>query len=385
MASPLQAKDMAEATSSNSVSEVPTHSLAQARGKVWASSGMALTCCIYLFYWYFAGARSLQSTGTSAPGRIYTEKRARNVSTGAVPEDGGSFSALLTHNETWCALIRRSTLYSEACNNTGDKPPRPMLVTATGRSGTLYLATLLQKIGIKVSHDNGKVTNGFQQGAVSWPHAFNAWHCGHPSFTFWRRLAEKRPQQFFRHVFHLVREPLASINSRWNDGDIRPFKNVSACQTTSGEEHRGEVRIKSKRNRTLLETVRHWVLWHSFLASVAEWRLRVEDVSSSVILRLLQRAGLRAPGSANRLIKRTIAELGRTTNTGHTKKKRPLTWAMIAELDATWAAMAQALALLFGYEVPSSVLALGGAARQGIHCGFRSADARWSCELAAPR
>lgn len=107
-------------------------------------------------------------------------------------------TGLVLHS-TRCDVVRRSTLYSPECNHTRPQsgPPRPLLITGMGRSGTSYVTSLLQKIGVQVSHDNvpsyGHYLDSFPVGAVSWAHAFAATPalpCKPRSFIF-RRLAER--------------------------------------------------------------------------------------------------------------------------------------------------------------------------------------------------
>lgn len=53
----------------------------------------------------------------------------------------------------YCDLVKRSNLYSLKCNTTSLNKPRPLLITGIGRTGTLFLQTLLFKLNLNVRHD----------------------------------------------------------------------------------------------------------------------------------------------------------------------------------------------------------------------------------------
>lgn len=103
----------------------------------------------------------------------------------------------------FCALLRRTTLWSQCC---GERPTPlwPLLVTGTPRSGTVYALEVLIASGLNMSSD-WQAQGPKKDGAVSWIH--------------W--VAAKRyfgPEQLptagkFRAVAHIVREPLRSITS----------------------------------------------------------------------------------------------------------------------------------------------------------------------------
>ena len=132
----------------------------------------------------------------------------------------------LQPNTSICDCVKRSSLFSPVCKNTHFEGVYPFLVTSTGRSGTDYLHAELRKLGLVVSHDGG-VEPGQMVGAVSWPQAFSI-----TPFLTHLKNSNKPKEKYcphtkgnlggksygFRHVFHLVRHPIKTIQSRFNVG-----------------------------------------------------------------------------------------------------------------------------------------------------------------------
>ena len=208
-----------------------------------------------------------------------------------------------------CLVSQRSNRYSPDCQHIGQQQPRPLLVTGTGRSGTFFLSSVLQRLGLGVSHDRvaqssrssqssrsaptRSTAGGFKHGAVSWPHAFRT--CL-PAYTF-RRLSARHPgdvsnqqlhdQRLFRTVAHLVRTPLAAINSRFNNGSVRSrtYAVTSQCNL--------DLRLDpalSTRSRKLQLALQHWVLWNSFAEATSELHLSLERVDAAALRTLIEHA-----------------------------------------------------------------------------------------------
>ena len=130
-------------------------------------------------------------------------------------------------NTSYCACVRRSSLVSKACNNSAGRFSEvfQILITGVGRSGTDFIHAELWRLGIRMSHDNHPLSK--MVGSVAWPEAFNALpfrtqgshykRCSHPSWNFHRR------RYGYKHVFHLVRDPLHTIQSRYNLGKAGSF------------------------------------------------------------------------------------------------------------------------------------------------------------------
>jgi hypothetical protein len=126
-----------------------------------------------------------------------------------------------------CSLVKRSTLYSQCCGNIATTPPprpivkgksysymsplrrkhmtmvHPILVTATPRSGTVFLQTLLSKLGIVAINDMQSPRRSVHV-MVSWMHIFQDNVYFGPTDLFGSK---------FMHVWHQVRDPLKSLTS----------------------------------------------------------------------------------------------------------------------------------------------------------------------------
>jgi hypothetical protein len=319
----------------------------------------------------------------------------------------------LVVEEEQCALLCRSHRHAPACCPTPSQrmPPRPLLVTGTGRSGTAFVATVLRQIGLRISHDGAYDRNdSFEDGAVSWPHAFR--NCL-PAYTFRRRLSGLRrhpgdisrqylhDQRRFLHVVHLIREPLASINSRFNNASIRSrtWAPTSDCNLALRPDQ-----SLDDRHQKLQLALQHWVLWNSFVEATAQHHVRLEDLDADAVRQVLDMADLRIPAmrrprwltAIDAAIESTKAST-RAVNSRHTAKATPLTWDALAKVDATFTAMAQATAIRHGYPVPAAerLPALrtcpqqrcrfgserGRFRLQGSLSNRRLGRGRWSCEL----
>ena len=292
-----------------------------------------------------------------------------------------------------CAVVRRSSLYSSECNQTSNRsplPPRALLVTGTGSSGTKWLAAVLQRLGANISHDGADLG---ANGAVSWPQAFNdlpfggkARGCLWPRFAFGHANATRHA--LFRHVMHLIREPLGSINARFDLGTRRAkprwYKEPTECNAVVDPP---PPKLANDTNAQILRlTLIHWVLWNSFAEAVAERHLRVEALTGRDILLALDAAGIRISKPTGEVQRAMTAARAFRSNHEHTSKGAPLTWARMASLDPTMAALAQMVALRHGYEIgegerlPALSPGYGLCAEQ--QCGFDHArGGRWTCAI----
>ena len=141
----------------------------------------------------------------------------------------------------WCYFVKRTLKADVSC---GTIPPsHPLLVTGTGRSGTSYLKAVFKQAGLQLSHDTGHDKEPHIHGAVSWPHAFSdepfrkemdseslvfdeigaAGQCWLPNWSWGYHKGDHDTTSNhtrFKNVVHLVRNPIQSINSRWNNGSL---------------------------------------------------------------------------------------------------------------------------------------------------------------------
>ena len=133
-------------------------------------------------------------------------------------------------HDLWCTkMVPRTLLDAPECSAWKTRNPfvmatRPFLMTGIGRTGTSFVVNALTRAGLDVNHDNRRDCSRTKEcpgldGAVSWPHAFSDQafgtgtgerDCPRPHWA-WPSAAVS-----FRVVVHLVREPLKTIDSRWN-------------------------------------------------------------------------------------------------------------------------------------------------------------------------
>lgn len=131
---------------------------------------------------------------------------------------------------------------------------RRLLVTGCGRSGTKYIAFVCRRLGLDVRHEElGR------DGIASWTMAVN---------THRRPYGPSSTACSFTHVFHQVREPLATIESATTFG---PEAWSFICSFTSC----------SLGEPVLLRSARYWLTWNERAEQIAEWQYRVEDLRAS--------------------------------------------------------------------------------------------------------
>jgi len=221
---------------------------AMGQGQLYSMTCLALLCTGLLFMVVRTGSPSFMYTTEEVDCNAYllqnssqninsSSSAARPLPTVPVHNTSLAFDPGTDH----CDLVTRASVYSPECCHFGNGIPRRLLITGTGRSGTSYLAYLFQSMGFRVSHDNGNA-DGFLDGAVSWPQAFDDSFCLNPWWTWRRRLSASslwrrfdnqhgfHDQRLFLHVLHSVREPLKSIMSRWDLGDIGAFESTGAVE-----------------------------------------------------------------------------------------------------------------------------------------------------------
>lgn len=149
------------------------------------------------------------------------------------------------------------------------------VITGTGRSGTRYMATVLQWLRIRCGHEElftpvGRVPNPFLRGDSSW-------------------MALPHLDRFTGYVLHTVRHPVDTINSflgiGFFDDEVdeltQPFRDFA-------EEHAPEVFVYE----TPVERAMAWyVNWNRRIEEYAHKRVRVEDVSGDDLHDLVRYAG----------------------------------------------------------------------------------------------
>jgi hypothetical protein len=280
-----------------------------------------------------------------------------------------------------CEIAARSRLMRPDChdsrsyNHTGI----PLLITATGRSGTKFLQTLLSAVGLQVQHDNTANAvrlNGSKEKmwpaavdvVVAWPQAFeDTARCQVPTFGV------KADPRRFLHLAHLIRHPLQSIQSRWNMGSTSVFEEVSKCFTAAGM---GTSRMLSKLDASLQQTLRHYVLWNSFVEATARFHLPLEDVDVFSLRSLLAFGGLTLHAT-DAVVNETLAAFKNKSeliNSAHTRKEPvPLSWRRLAAIDAEFTTLAQLTALRHGYSIDRSDLTFDPRRQRAPqqHCGWR--------------
>lgn len=201
-------------------------------------------------------------------------------------------------------------------------------MTGCGSSGSTYVARLLQRNRIAVTHDaslgqDGIVTNACD-GKEVWVYAFG--RGGHRDYVLM-----KVPVTEFDHVVHLVRDPLKTIGSvlaKWERFG-RVWKHVVDTMPGVADDA-----------VTPAVAARYWLVWNQRIQDIAATRVRFEDV-------LTDRVALAA--ALGRPLRRPLDPTIPVQPSGATTYP---TWAELSALDQRLASDIAALARSYGYDVP---------------------------------
>jgi len=211
------------------------------------------------------GSKSNVNATTIISGLLfYTVQGERGIATARISIDLALYRGVTSY---WHhANIQREVLDSSSLARSDDTEANStianLLITGVGRTGTTSMCTLLRKFGIMVSHDTDMDCGPYPgaDGAVSWYDAFKA-----------------KGGSRYRHVIHLVRDPLRTINSR-----------IVKC------EHHGHHKHLRQFLKTTLKpyeevannescssfALKNWVRRNTFVESHASWRVMSESVFS---------------------------------------------------------------------------------------------------------
>lgn len=129
-----------------------------------------------------------------------------------------------------------------------------VLITGCGRSGTKYMATLMQRSGLDLQHEEPG-----RNGSIAWPMAVDA---------FYSPWGECFKQHKFKHVFHQVRNPLDTISSWY-------FNTMTTSSWNYIYDHIPEILPEEP---TFVQCAKYWLYWNIEAEKKAEWRFRIEDI-----------------------------------------------------------------------------------------------------------
>lgn len=133
------------------------------------------------------------------------------------------------------------------------KTHKTLLIIGCARSGTTYIADVLQKGGLQIGHERMK-----RDGISSWDLTVN------PKKGRWKVCPEKF---HFAHIFHQVRDPLKCISSVYKTEDQKSWNYILA--------HMPEIHDEDSH---LVKCAKYWYFWNLKAEERAEWTYRVEDI-----------------------------------------------------------------------------------------------------------
>lgn len=278
--------------------------------------------------------------------------------------------------ETSCDILRRTLKFAPECGD-GRVFVYPLLITGTGRTGTLFVSDEFRRGGYDVSHDNMRVGT---IGAVAWPLAiretepfdqevYNTSGYTLPNFAriaMGFKFLTDQPKARFRVVAHQTREPLACIASRADRvgnmyapisySNPHLFRDVLRYAPSFPPQEEVERWYRDRDNKgnwpvqkRLRVALFHFVFWHDFVDAYADFTFRVEDFDLGRIAAL---AGLPRPTqrSAGQDSSRSKRPAPRSNHHDAALVPRNLTWAALEAVSPFVAASARALAIKYGYE-----------------------------------
>lgn len=138
---------------------------------------------------------------------------------------------------------------------------RRLLITGCPRSGTRYVAKVLSKSGLRVSHEGlGK------DGAVCSFLAVDDYYYANVHANPVEGIVVRRRDIEFEHVWHQVRNPINVIDS------------LVTAPLRRGIWHWYDMHCACGYEPHLEAAARFWVYWNEIAESQAEWRFRAEDI-----------------------------------------------------------------------------------------------------------
>lgn len=288
-----------------------------------------------------------------------------------------------------CTLLRRTYLESERCGHRGKAPASGFLVTGTGRSGTLFLVQVLRELGLEVSHDSNQYYQARgKDGAVSWVFGNHKRTCALPWWSY------NITGSFFETVYLMLREPLAQISSRADNGGLAEQLSwydfvscssridVDALQKGENDKSSGSQSSSDSVLQSLHEALQFYVLQNSFIEQYAKRSFRVEALRDDpqVLLDICSRHG--GLNCTLARVDEAMKDFGTSVHSEHTESTPHTTWSRLASIDRPFTAMAQALAQRQGYVIAPQDLVPEAAV--GYWCDFDGPDdtsSRWTCML----
>lgn len=304
-----------------------------------------------------------------------------------------------------CDILKYTYIYNEACGNVGEGIAKGVLITGLARSGTGFLSHFLKGLGLKVIHDNGDFFSrcrrcekdagkptmrvGHEEcscqhlnvtahpfgvdGSASYVHAFRREDCEIPVWSY-------QVKAFFLNAFLVVRHPLMQIASVSNNGRGMDSNQFSQCLGEWNPDK--DCAWNCQTNQTLLYSLRNYVGTVSFVEQYADYAFRVEDMHDVDVLQGICKHSKADDCSASRM-EAVAANLtsDNATNAQFSHKLHGVTWAWLGDVSPEYTAMAQIIALRYGYHIPSDEL-LAGARSNVMSCNWDGkAGKHWACRL----
>lgn len=194
-----------------------------------------------------------------------------------------------------------------------------ILITGCGRSGTAYIALLLQKSGYDIKHERPG-----SDGCVSWSMAVNQYSVDGPY-----------SDESFGTIFHQTRHPLSVISS-WitNLYDLRRLEWVFI---------RKYIPEIVASDSSIISAAKYWYYWNLLVEAQAEWRYAIEKIDE-VLPEFMRRSGLTVDLTA-------AQEISKKENSW-ASVSHPITWNRLRlELPPDLYVKIQALADRYGYSI----------------------------------
>ena len=218
------------------------------------------------------------------------------------------------------------------------KKEKKLLVTGCGRSGTLYITSYLQKLGLDVRHEEPIPPNGVMgnDGMVSW-----FMSADDPSPP----MGPGRSQYEFKYILHLVRHPLkviASVAQFIFKLDIKSYKYI---KKHCGFTHWPTFSQSIKKDELLKCAAEYWLCWNNLTNNIATHRARIENLDED-ISPLLETLEL----TLNNVM---TNEISKTTNSRSKYLKDDawlLSWTSLYEIDQDLAERVKMLSIEYGYK-----------------------------------
>jgi hypothetical protein len=255
-------------------------------------------------------------------------------------------------NRNQCKIIRNSTVLSTCCHNSISTDELkshiyPILITATPRSGTVFMSSLLNELGLDIAND-GQVVR--KHGMVSWVHIFqdNSYDLA------WVHARELHASKF-KYVWHQLRDPLKCLTSiaftePLTDSSYQRFLQRHISLSAMDSSSHGNITLDEENIlKQIYLSLQFYLQWHTFIFSLNIPTFRLEDLVEKKNMDIIDEIFYtldQTPPEHDDILRLIDEEKIKSNQRPH---RKTLSWSELCEVDADLTQQFLEMSQFFGY------------------------------------